>query len=127
MIHGSCAYQNLNSPCIVEDKSKCTKNFPNQYNKKTIFLNIVSYPLYKRRNAGKKIIFSSQKIADNRFVVPYNPYLLLKLVCHINIEVFNNIKSIKYLFKYFYKGPYTAIVSFSNSENIIKDHLQIFL
>ena len=41
-----------------------------------------------------KIIFSSQKIADNRFVVPHNPYLLLKVRCHINIEVFNTIYSL---------------------------------
>ena len=66
-----------------------------------------------------KIIVSSQKITDNRFVVPYNPYLLLKVHCHINIEVCNTIKSIKYLFKYFCKGPDTAIICLSNSENTI--------
>ena len=109
-----------------EDKSKCTKNFPKKYNQETIFLNIGSYPVYKRRNNGKKILFSSHKIADNRFVVPHNPYLLLKLRCHINIEVFNTIKAIKYLLKYFYKGPDTAIICLSNSENTIDDHLQIF-
>ena len=68
-----------------------------------------------------KIIFSSQKIADIRFVVPYNPYLLLKVLCHINIEVCNTNKSIKYLFKYFYKGPDTIIICLSNSENTIED------
>ena len=72
-----------------------------------------------------KIIVSSQKIADNCFVVPYNPYLLLKVRCHINIEVCNTIKSIKYLFKYFYKGPDTAIIRLSNSENTIEDHANI--
>ena len=79
VIHGPCGYQNLNLPCMNEEKSKCKKNCPKQYNEETIFLNIGSYPVYKRKNDGKKIIFSSQKIADNHFVVPYNPYLLLKL------------------------------------------------
>jgi len=37
-------------------------------------------------------------------VVPYNPWLLLKYVCHINVEVCSSIKSIKYLYKYVYKG-----------------------
>ena len=72
-----------------------------------------------------KIIFSSQKIADNRFVVPYNPYLLPKVRCHINIEVCNTVKFIKYLFKYFYKGPVTATICLSNSENAIEDHADI--
>ena len=72
-----------------------------------------------------KIIVSSQNIADNRFVVPYNPYLLFKVRYHIKIEVCNTIRSIKYLFKYFYKGPDTAIICLSNSENTIEDHADI--
>ena len=72
-----------------------------------------------------KIIFSSQKIAEYRFVVPYISYLLLKIRCHINIEVCNTIKSIQYLFKYFYKGLDTAIICLSNSENAIEDHADI--
>ncbi|XP_050889665.1 uncharacterized protein LOC127094952 [Lathyrus oleraceus] len=42
---------------------------------------------------------------DNRWVVPYNPWLLLKYDYHINVEICSSIKSNKYLYKYVYKGP----------------------
>ncbi|KAG6629755.1 hypothetical protein CIPAW_14G107300 [Carya illinoinensis] len=41
---------------------------------------------------------------DNRWVVPYNPYLLATFDCHINVEIFSTIKAVKYLYKYVYKG-----------------------
>ena len=41
---------------------------------------------------------------DNTWVVPYNPYLSKKFNAHINVEACTSIKSVKYLFKYVYKG-----------------------
>ena len=41
---------------------------------------------------------------DNRWVVPYNAYLLRMFNCHINVEVCYSIKAAKYLYKYIYKG-----------------------
>ena len=37
--------------------------------------------------------------------MPYNPYLLLKYNCHINVEICSGVASVKYLYKYVYKGP----------------------
>ncbi|KAJ0985328.1 hypothetical protein J5N97_003684 [Dioscorea zingiberensis] len=41
---------------------------------------------------------------DNRWVVPYNPYLLKRYNCHINFEICSSITAVKYLYKYIYKG-----------------------
>ena len=44
-------------------------------------------------------------MVNNTWIVPYNPWLLLKYNCHINVEICCNIKNVKYLYKYVYKGP----------------------
>ena len=36
---------------------------------------------------------------DNRWVVPYKKYN-----CHINVELCSTVKSVKYIYKYVYKG-----------------------
>ena len=41
---------------------------------------------------------------DNRWVVPYNPYLLALFDCHMNVEICSTIKLVKYLYKYIFKG-----------------------
>ncbi|KAH8942811.1 hypothetical protein BDL97_13G015200 [Sphagnum fallax] len=43
-------------------------------------------------------------VFDNRWVVPYNPYLTMRYKCHINVEVYSSITAVKYLYKYVYKG-----------------------
>jgi ATP-dependent DNA helicase PIF1 len=48
---------------------------------------------------------------DNRWVVPYNPYLLQYFNCHINVEAYGSIKAVKYLFKYIYKGHDSACIT----------------
>lgn len=55
-------------------------------------------------------------MVDNRFVVPYNPYLLKKYDCHINVEVCCSVKSVKYLYKYVYKGHDAAVAEISTDE-----------
>jgi hypothetical protein len=47
---------------------------------------------------------------DNRWVVPYNPYLLNYFNCDINVEACGSIKAVKYLFKYIHKEHNRAAI-----------------
>jgi hypothetical protein len=61
------------------------------------------YSVYRRRQDGITLE-KSRATMDNRHVVPYNPFLLMKYQAHINMEWCNQCTSIKYLFKYINKG-----------------------
>jgi hypothetical protein len=50
-------------------------------------------------------------------VVPHNVYLSTKQDSHINVEVYNNIRAVKYMFKYIYKGHDHATVEISRQSN----------
>ena len=41
---------------------------------------------------------------DNRYIVPYNPYLLMKYDCHICVDLVTANAVIAYIYKYCYKG-----------------------
>jgi hypothetical protein len=62
-------------------------------------------------------------VLDNRWVVPYNPYLLMRYNWHINIE--DCIKVVKHLFKYIYKchdRAYFVIEAVENNAVIDEIH-----
>ena len=95
MIHRPCGQQNINSPCIDKNVEQCTKKFPKQFIDNTIITS--GYSLYRRRNDGRTIHFTKNKWTNITFVVPYNPYLLLKFNVHINLEVCSTVLYVKYL------------------------------
>ncbi|CAH9063416.1 unnamed protein product [Cuscuta europaea] len=96
MIHGPCGYLNKKALCM--ENGKCGKYYPRTFNQFTT-VREDGYPIYRRRNTG--ITAEKNKIPiDNRYVVPYNPYLLRKYRAHINVEWCYKARSIKYLFKY---------------------------
>ena len=59
---------------------------------------------------------------DNRWVVPYNPGLLMRYNCHMNVEACSSIKACKYLFKYVYKGHDRASFSVEPARVINEIH-----
>lgn len=58
---------------------------------------------------------------DNRWVIPYNPYLLATFDCHINVEICSTIKAVKYLYKYVYKGHDKVSFKVASSTNETKN------
>ncbi|CAN1812469.1 ATP-dependent DNA helicase PIF1 [Linum perenne] len=101
MLHGPCGVDFQKSPCMVDDK--CKKFFPKAYTSETT-IDDHGYAVYRRRMTGITAIKSGVSL-DNRYVVPYNRYLIVKYQAHINIEVCHKGQLIKYLFKYITKGP----------------------
>ncbi|XP_072088255.1 uncharacterized protein [Arachis hypogaea] len=81
---------------------KCSKFYPKRFVDQTSF-DEDGYPIYRRRNTGVTVKINDVDI-DNRFVVPYNPLLLMKYQADINLEFCNKSNVIKYLFKYVNKG-----------------------
>ena len=116
MIHGPCGAVNTRSPCMKN--GKCDHGFPKQFLLETE-QGQDSYPKYRRRTPedggfsaqilrrqeGSNVIFD----IDNRWVVPYNPFLIRNFACHINVEICSSINSIKYVTKYITKGTDQAV------------------
>ena len=59
-------------------------------------------------------------------MVPYNPWLSKKYQSHINLEACMTVKSVKYLFKYVYKGHDCASIQmYQDSEHSQMHHDEI--
>ena len=113
MIHGPCGQWNHDSPCMVD--RKCSKD-PKQLRQDTCFSDN-TYPLYSRRAEeasgspiSKTIRGGINVSVNNAWVVPYNPYILLRYNAHINLEIVCAVSSVKYLYKNLEKGPDQCLV-----------------
>ncbi|XP_012833445.1 PREDICTED: uncharacterized protein LOC105954317 [Erythranthe guttata] len=127
MIHGPCGHANLNSPCMKD--GVCTKRFPKKFVQRTE-ADPDGYPVYRRRDDGRTVR-KKNTILDNGFVVPYNRVLLSKYRAHINIELCNQSKSIKYLFKYVNKGDDRVTATFfqppsTDADPAVRDEIKMY-
>ncbi|XP_027155620.1 uncharacterized protein LOC113755986 [Coffea eugenioides] len=100
MMHGPCGKMNAQSPCMRN--GLCRNQYPKEFCQQTSHAEDC-YPSYRRRNNDKKVKVRRYDL-DNRWVVPYNPYLLALFDCHMNVEICSTIKLVKYLYKYIFKG-----------------------
>ena len=129
MVHGPCGVQNPTCPFMQNGVCKC--DFPKQFNDITRMENN-AFPEYRRRAPGYGGRVASKRNqgrvieVDNSWVVPYNPYLLLCFGSHINIEYCHTVASIKYLFKYQFKGEDRVTVE-NDADEIQKYSVQQYL
>ncbi len=74
-------------------------------------MDVNRYLIYRRRDTRHTVVVHGIEL-DNHWVVPHIVYLSTKYNAHINVEVCNNIRAVKYLFKYVYKGHDRATMRF---------------
>ena len=100
MVHGPCGVLNPSAPCMED--GKCTKGYPKAFQPFTS-MDPHGYPLYSRPDDGRAYEVRGHML-DNRWVVPYSPFLLGEIDCHINCECAISLGTFKYAFKYIQKG-----------------------
>ena len=107
MLHNDCASSTKRCPChkSYPSDTSCTKGFPKSYSDTTVWSADTVYPQYRRRppDADNPICYNG-RVIDNRWITPYNPYLLLKYDAHLNVEACVGQHSVKYLYKYVLKN-----------------------
>lgn len=130
MVHGPCGAANPSAPCMRApkpgDQPRCSKGFPKQL-RDTTEIPDDGYANYRRRDTGQTVakkIRGQEVLLDNRWVVPYNPYLSRKYQAHINMELCASVKAIKYIHKYVYKGNDIATVQVQERQDEIAVHLE---
>ena len=127
MMHGSCGSHNPECPCMVkcDGKHMCKHRYPMVFTSFTTHFDD-GYPTYMRRNTGESVRVRGVDL-DNRWVIPYNPYLLEYFEFHMNVEICSTIKAVKYLYKYVYKEHDKISVSIGSiDEPHVFDELKIF-
>ena len=117
MIHDSCAYNNQ-ARCI--QNGRCSKGYPKQYSEETL-VNEDGYPTYQRPRNGDFVLKNNRRMT-NMWVVPHNLFLCAKYNAHINVEVCSSIHSIKYVYKYVYKGHDRASVMIQQQQANTSDN-----
>ncbi|XP_072078134.1 uncharacterized protein [Arachis hypogaea] len=100
MVYGPCGLYNKNSPCMKN--GSCSKFYPKDFRQRTL-IDEAGFPKYRRTDNGRTVK-KKECVLESKFIVPYNPELLLKFGCHINVEYTCQTGSIKHLFKYIHKG-----------------------
>jgi hypothetical protein len=91
MLHGPCGEDHLQTPCMVRQhpngRVTCAKRFPKPFADRTV-MSEDGYPEYCRRDYGQTFAvrkpgrIDQDVIRNNRWVVPYNLYLLQKFRSH---------------------------------------------
>eukprot|EP00918_Siedleckia_nematoides_P087190 GHVU01191799.1.p1 GENE.GHVU01191799.1~~GHVU01191799.1.p1 ORF type:complete len:1705 (-),score=120.63 GHVU01191799.1:910-5910(-) len=127
MVHGDCE-SNEAAPCRAATGA-CRHRFPQRFQQRTTRCRRTKKVCYRRRqhggNGAPAVLHRGNRVIDNRWVVPYSPYLLSKFKCHINVEVVcSPAAGVKYLFDYVYKGEDRARAGFVEADagNEIRQH-----
>ncbi|XP_073144594.1 uncharacterized protein [Henckelia pumila] len=114
MMHGPCGHLNSKNSCMIA--GQCKSHYPRKFCERTV-QGEDGYPIYWRRDDSQTVDARRAKL-NNQWVVPYNPYLLMRYDCHINVEICSGLTAVKYLYKYIYKGHDKVAVHIASGNEV---------
>jgi hypothetical protein len=126
-LHGPCGTRFPNASCMRD--GKCRFGFPLPFQSETT-IGSNQKPQYRRRNDG---VFYRKRAGGFEYrncdVTAYNPILTLRFNAHINVESCAGYGSVKYVYKYVYKGPDYATVAVGpeGRQVPVRDEIKEFL
>ena len=104
MVHDPRGKEKPTAPCMFNNHGEvtevCHKSFPKEFLKETEWNESKSYATYMRRqpaDGGGEALHNGREL-NNTWIVPYNPYLLLRYNCHINVEICVSTRATKYMY-----------------------------
>ena len=96
MVHGPCDTR-VHLACRSQSvDGNCARRFP----KSLIMASRIAhdgFPEYRRR--GRFSGRDGDRIVTDEWVVPHNPYLIVRYRCHVCVEVAGHVRSCKYVYK----------------------------
>ncbi|KAL4153687.1 hypothetical protein QTP88_001520 [Uroleucon formosanum] len=100
------------------EENTCSKRYPRKLRRVTQ-TGDDGYPEYNRSstNDGGFTVRIKGLDLDNHWVVPYNSVLLRTFISHINVEMCNSVKCIKYIYKYVNKVSDQAAFTIENQKD----------
>lgn len=120
MLHGPCGRQHPNSPCM--ENGKCRFGFPKPYQDRTT-LSDDGYPNYYRPNDGRSYHINGFDYT-NQWIATYNPFCLMTIGAHVNIECVWSFWTTKYLNKYIQKGPDSGTLQLIDENDEIQRYIE---
>lgn len=111
MLHKPCGTANPRASCMRE--GSCRFKFPFTFLDNTT-LPENGYPQYRRPDDSVRFVLPRSAYEfSSRDIAPYNAYLLQRFNAHINVQFVAGFASVKYAYKYIFKGPDQATASIS--------------
>lgn len=123
MVHNDCRQNPSRCRCCSETADgRCRFHFPKSYQDTTFFDENELWPKCRRRCGAEYEHDLNGRTITSQWIATYNPYLLIKYNCHLNVEIVSSIEAVKYLYKYLYKGPDRAAVRAEHDHDQIEQY-----
>ena len=119
MVHGPCSALDPHAPCMHD--GKCIYSYPKPFQDHTT-MDHDGHPHYVHLDDGHCYQVRNFML-NNHWIVPHNPYCMLWLQCHTNVECAICFASMKYISKYINKGGDCGTLTLHNHNNEVKQYI----